>query len=192
MGIGFSVALLLMFFLLAVEFRSYVQPMLILVIIPFGAVGAIAGHVLMGYPLCFFSAFGLVALSGIVVNDSIVLIDFINSLVRKGMDPKQAVFEAGKRRFRPVFLTSATTIGGLLPILTETSFQAQMLIPVAISIGFGVLFAMVLVLFLVPISYSILAQVLQRFGVEIGTTLQEEDWVEIDSAIELIEPIESS
>lgn len=173
---GFLIALLAMFVLLSIEFRSYFQPFLILLIIPFGAVGAIAGHFLMGYPLCFFSAFGLVALSGIVVNDSIVLIDFINSLVRKGMDPKVAVIEAGKRRFRPVVLTSATTIGGLFPILIETSFQAQMLIPVAISIGFGVLFAMVLVLYLVPVSYSLLAQTLALFGIEMRSQLDDADW----------------
>ena len=184
MKVGFAIALLAMFILLSMEFRSYVQPMMILIVIPFGAVGAIAGHLLMGFPLCFFSAFGLVALSGIVVNDSIVLIDFTNSLVRKGMDPKQAVFEAGTRRFRPVFLTSATTIGGLLPILMETSFQAQMLIPVAISIGFGVLFSTVLVLFMVPVSYSLLAQVLNLFGKEIGAQLGEEDWDAIEPQVE--------
>ena len=176
MAKGFFIALLAMFILLSMEFRSYVQPMLILMIIPFGAVGAIAGHLLMGYPICFFSVFGLVALSGIVVNDSIVLIDFTNSLVREGMHPRQAVFEAGTRRFRPVFLTSATTVGGLLPILTETSFQAQMLIPVAISIGFGVLFAMILVLFLVPVTYSLMAQILAFFGVEMSSKLADEDW----------------
>lgn len=173
---GFLIALLAMFVLLSMEFRSYVQPIMILLIIPFGAVGAIGGHFLMGYPLCFFSAFGLVALSGIVVNDSIVLIDFTNSLVREGMDPHRAVFEAGTRRFRPVVLTSTTTVGGLLPILMETSFQAQMLIPVAISIGFGVLFAMVLVLFMVPVFYSLLAQTLALLGFEMRAQLIEEEW----------------
>ncbi len=152
---GLAVALVLMFALLTLEFRSYLQPLLILLIIPFGAVGAIVGHVLMGMPLSLFSLFGLVALTGVVVNDSIVLIDFINHRVRDGIPIREALVDAGKRRFRPVVLTSLTTIAGLLPILLETSFQAQFLIPMATSLSFGLLFATLLVLVLVPVFYSV-------------------------------------
>ena len=109
----------------------------------------------MGLPLTLFSMYGIVALTGIVVNDSIVLIDFINARVRNGMPINQAIREAGTRRFRPVLLTTVTTIGGLTPILLETSLQAQILIPMATSIAFGEFFATVLVLYLVPVSYSL-------------------------------------
>jgi len=153
--IGFIVALLVMFVLLAIEFRSYFQPFLILLIIPFGIVGAVLGHAAMGLQLTIFSMFGLVALTGIVVNDSIVLIDFINAKVRAGMPIQKALTEAGKRRFRPVMLTTVTTIGGLSPILFERSFQAQILIPMATSVAFGEMFATVLVLYLVPVTYSL-------------------------------------
>ncbi|MFT7639290.1 MAG: HAE1 family hydrophobic/amphiphilic exporter-1 [Pirellulaceae bacterium] len=153
--VGFGVALLVMFVFLAIEFRSYFQPLLILLIIPFGIVGAVIGHAIMGLPLTIFSMFGLVALTGIVVNDSIVLVDFINAKVRQGVPVQVALTEAGKRRFRPVLLTTVTTIGGLSPILLETSFQAQILIPMATSVAFGELFATVLVLYLVPVTYSL-------------------------------------
>ena len=152
---GFGVALLCMFVLLAFEFKSYIQPMLVMLIIPFGMIGAVVGHAVMGIPLTLFSMYGIVALTGIVVNDSIVLIDFINSRVRAGMPIDQALREAGTRRFRPVLLTTVTTIGGLTPILLETSLQAQILIPMATSIAFGEFFATGLVLYLVPVSYSL-------------------------------------
>ena len=152
---GLAIALVVMFALLTLEFRSYVQPLIILLIIPFGAVGAVAGHVLMGMPLSLFSVFGIVALTGVVVNDSIVLIDFINHRVRDGTPLREALVDAGNRRFRPVLLTSLTTIAGLLPILLETSFQAQFLIPMATSLSFGLLFATLLVLILVPVFFSI-------------------------------------
>jgi hydrophobic/amphiphilic exporter-1 (mainly G- bacteria), HAE1 family len=157
---GFVVAVLVMFVLLTLEFKSYLQPCLVLLIIPFGLVGAIVGHALLGLPLTMFSMFGIVALTGIVVNDSIVLIDFINSRVKSGLPLNDALAEAGTRRFRPVLLTTVTTIGGLLPILLETSFQAQILIPMATSIAFGEMFATALVLYLVPVSYSLYASLL--------------------------------
>lgn len=185
MFLGFMIALLGMYTLLAMEFRSYVQPLLVLVIIPFGAIGAIAGHALMGHPISFFSVFGLVALSGIVVNDSIVLIDFINHNIESGNDATHAVCEAGKRRFRPVMLTSATTIGGLLPILAETSLQAQMLIPMAISIAFGVMFATVLVLFMMPVLYSLYAHALAILRIDIRNVLNFEDQEETQEPTEL-------
>ncbi len=152
---GFSVALIVMFVLLALEFKSAVQPGLIMLIIPFGMLGAVMGHLFMGIPLTLFSMYGIVALTGIVVNDSIVLIDFINSRVRSGVPIQQALEESGSRRFRPVLLTTITTIGGLTPILLESSIQAQILIPMATSIAFGELFATVVVLYLVPVSYSL-------------------------------------
>ncbi len=152
---GFFAALLAMFVLLAVEFKSAVQPLLVMLIIPFGALGAVFGHVMMGLPLTLFSFYGIIALTGIVVNDSIVLIDFINRRVRSGMPINQALAESGLRRFRPVLLTTITTIGGLFPILLETSIQAQILIPMATSIAFGELFATLIVLYLVPVTYSL-------------------------------------
>ncbi len=153
LGQGVIIALLAMYVLLTIEFRSYLQPLLIMAIIPFGAVGAIGGHFIMGLPLTLFSFFGLVALTGVVVNDSIVLIDFINARVREGMHVREAVVEAGRRRFRPVLLTSVTTVAGLLPMLTETSFQAQLLVPMANSLCFGLILATLLILVMVPVFY---------------------------------------
>ena len=152
---GFAIALMLMFVLLAIEFKSAVQPALVMLIIPFGALGAVIGHVIMGLPLTLFSFYGIIALTGIVVNDSIVLIDFINARVRSGVPINQALRESGVRRFRPVLLTTITTIGGLTPILMESSIQAQILIPMATSIAFGELFATFVVLYLVPVTYSL-------------------------------------
>ncbi len=152
---GFSVALIVMFVLLALEFKSAIQPAMIMLIIPFGMLGAVMGHLFMDIPLTLFSMYGIVALTGIVVNDSIVLIDFINSRVRSGVPIQQALEESGSRRFRPVLLTTITTIGGLTPILLESSIQAQILIPMATSIAFGELFATIVVLYLVPVTYSI-------------------------------------
>ena len=167
MMIGFLVALLAMFVLLAFEFKSYAQPIIILVIIPFGLIGAVLGHAIQGLPLTLFSLFGVVALSGIVINDSIVLVDFINHMRNSGVSLHEAVLQAGQRRFRPVMLTTTTTVGGLTPILLETSFQAQMLIPMATSIAFGEIVATILVLFLVPVLYSLYGEACHRIGVGI-------------------------
>ncbi len=152
---GFLVALLAMYVLLTVEFQSYFQPVIVLAIIPFGLVGALWGHALLGLPLTMFSLFGLVALAGVVVNDSIVLMDFINHEVKRGTRVQDALIAAGTRRFRPVILTSMTTVAGLTPMLLETSFQAQVLIPMAASLCFGLLLATVLVLLLVPVLFSL-------------------------------------
>jgi hydrophobic/amphiphilic exporter-1 (mainly G- bacteria), HAE1 family len=154
LGVGFVVALFAMFVLLTMEFKSYFQPFLILAAIPFGIAGAVFGHALMGMPLTLFSMFGLVALAGVVVNDSICLIDFINLRVREGHPLRAALREAGCLRFRPVMLTSITTIGGLLPLLLEKSFQAQFLIPMATALAFGLAMTTLLVLILVPVMYS--------------------------------------
>jgi len=150
---GFGVALLCMYVLLTLQFRSYLQPMIILAIIPFGWLGAILGHAIMQIDLTLFSFFGLIALTGVVVNDSIVLVDFINRRVREGMPLRDALLNAGSRRFRPIMLTSFTTVAGLLPMLLETSLQAQVLIPMAVSLIFGLITGTLLILLLVPIFY---------------------------------------
>jgi hydrophobic/amphiphilic exporter-1 (mainly G- bacteria), HAE1 family len=154
LGVGFVVALFSMFVLLTMEFKSYFQPFLILGAIPFGIAGAVFGHAIMGMPLTLFSMFGLVALAGVVVNDSICLIDFINHRVRAGHPLRDSLREAGCLRFRPVLLTSITTIGGLMPLLLEKSFQAQFLVPMATSMAFGLIMTTGLVLILVPVMYS--------------------------------------
>ncbi|MGD2186390.1 MAG: efflux RND transporter permease subunit [Desulfobacterales bacterium] len=152
---GYLLAMMGIFLLLASQFRSYIQPVIIMAAIPFGLIGAIFGHLIMGMEFTIISIFGIVALSGIVVNDALILIDFINRSARSGVDIETAVVESGKARFRPVLLTSITTIAGLLPILLERSFQAQFLIPMAISICFGLLAATVLTLLYVPALYLI-------------------------------------
>jgi len=153
---GMLMALLVIYAMLAVPFNSYIQPMIIMLAIPFGIVGAIAGHLIMGYSLSVISMFGLVALSGVVVNDSLVLIDFANRRRRAGMHHFDAIHEAAIHRFRPILLTTLTTFGGLTPIIFETSRQARFLIPMAISLGYGILFATVITLVLVPSFYLII------------------------------------
>ena len=157
--IGYLLAMMGIFLLLASQFRSYIQPVIIMMAIPFGLIGAVFGHLVMGMEFTIVSLFGIVALSGIVVNDSLILIDFINRAERSGVDIETAVVESGKVRFRPVLLTSITTIAGLLPILLERSFQAQFIIPMAVSICFGLLAATLLTLLYVPALYLIVRDV---------------------------------
>jgi multidrug efflux pump subunit AcrB len=152
---GLAIALLAMFVLLTIEFRSYFQPLMIMAIIPFGIVGAIWGHAVMGLTITLFTIFGIVALTGVVMNDSIVLIDYINHRREEGASLYDALIDAGRRRFRPVLLTSVTTIAGLIPMLTETSFQAQFLIPLAATLVFGLLLATIMVLILIPVYYVV-------------------------------------
>jgi multidrug efflux pump subunit AcrB len=159
---GFSLALMVIYLLLASQFRSYVQPIIIMMAIPFGLIGAILGHLIMGLSFTIISIFGIVALSGIVVNDSLILIDFINRATRGGMAVDEAVMQSGRARFRPVLLTSITTVAGLLPLLLETSFQAQFLIPMAVSISFGLIAATFLTLLYVPALYLIIHDILGR------------------------------
>ena len=153
---GGLVALVLIFSLLALQFRSYFQPIIIMTAIPFGMVGAVLGHLLLGYNLSIISVLGIVALTGIVVNDSLILVDFINRFREKGRTIMQAVLESGVRRFRPIVLTTLTTFFGLMPMMFETSRQARFLIPMAISLAFGVLFSTLIILYLIPILYAIL------------------------------------
>ncbi len=150
---GLLFALLGIYALLAIPFKSYGQPLIIMCAIPFGIVGAVFGHLIMGYSLSVISIFGIVALSGVVVNDSLVLIDFANIKRRAGMDARRAVYEASIQRFRPILLTTLTTFVGLMPIIFETSRQAKMMIPIALSLGFGILFATVICLLIVPSLY---------------------------------------
>ena len=164
---GFAIAILAMFVLLVLQFRSYIQPLLILAIVPFGMIGAVWGHAILGLPLTLFSMFGLVALSGVVINDSIVLIDFINSRIRAGVPFHDALIESGERRFRPIMLTSLTTIAGLAPLMTERSFQAQLLIPMAASLAFGLMLATFLVLLLVPTFYSLYVRFIDAMGISL-------------------------
>ncbi|MEO1366633.1 MAG: efflux RND transporter permease subunit, partial [Acidobacteriota bacterium] len=138
---NFVVALLVIFGLLAIPFRSYTQPLIVMSVIPFGFVGAVAGHVLMGMNMSLLSFFGIVALTGVVVNDSLIMIDLVNRERRAGIPMETAIRDAGKRRFRPILLTTVTTFMGLSPMIFETSLQARFLIPMAISLGFGIVFA---------------------------------------------------
>ncbi|MBT6337732.1 MAG: efflux RND transporter permease subunit [Desulfobacula sp.] len=161
--LGFSLAAMVIFLLLASQFRSYVQPIIIMTAIPFGLIGAIIGHYFMNLDITMISIFGIVALSGIVVNDSLILIDFINSEVRKGTKVFDSVIEAGQNRFRPVLLTSVTTVAGLFPLLLETSFQAQFLIPMAVSISFGLMAATILTLVFVPSLYVVINDMVAIF-----------------------------
>ncbi|MEM7310687.1 MAG: efflux RND transporter permease subunit [Planctomycetota bacterium] len=145
-----GVALFAMFALIAAQLRSYTMPLIIMSVIPLGVVGAVFGHLLLGFNLSFFSAFGVVALSGVVVNDSLVLLDMVNRLRAEGLSAYDAAFRAGARRFRAILFTTITTCVGLGPIIAEKSLQAQFLIPMAISLSAGVAFATFLTLILVP------------------------------------------
>ncbi|WOO41832.1 efflux RND transporter permease subunit [Rubellicoccus peritrichatus] len=160
-SLGKSVTLVafVMYALLAIPFKSYLQPFIVMAVIPFGLVGAVLGHVLLGHPISMLSLFGIIALSGVVVNDSLVLVDFINRKRSEGMQLLEAVWDSGANRFRPILLTSLTTFIGLSPILLETSLQAQFLIPMAISLSFGVLFATFITLILVPTIYLVLEDI---------------------------------
>ena len=164
LGMGFALAMMVIYALLAIPFGSYIQPLIIMVSIPFGIVGAVLGHIMMGYSLSVISMMGVVALSGVVVNDSLVLIDFSNRRRREGKSALEAVHSAGVRRFRPIILTSLTTFGGLAPMIFETSLQARFLIPMAISLGYGILFSTVIVLLLVPCLVLIVEDIRRFYG----------------------------
>ena len=157
---GLLLALLAIYALLAVPFRSFTQPLIIMTCVPFGFVGVVGGHLLMGYSLSVTSLFGLVALSGVVVNDSLIMINFANRRREGGADALSAIHQAGIHRFRPILLTTLTTFGGLAPMIFETSRQARFMIPMAISLGFGILFATLITLVLVPALYMMLEDIL--------------------------------
>ncbi len=153
---SFVIVLVLIYIALAIPFGSYSQPLIVMVAIPFGVVGALIGHSIMDYGLSLISVMGIVALSGVVVNDTLVLIDYANKQKIKGYSSFEAIKMAGIRRFRPVFLTTITTFGGLAPMIFETSIQARFMIPMAISLGYGILFATFITLILIPSLYMIL------------------------------------
>ncbi len=161
---GFALGIMAIYFLLAIPFRSYSQPIIVMIAIPFGIVGAVLGHLIMGYNLSLMSMMGIVALSGVVVNDSLVLIDYANRRQREGTPPMAAIRIAGLRRFRPIILTTLTTFGGLAPMMFETSRQARFMIPMALSLGFGILFATIITLVLVPCLYLLIEDVHQWLG----------------------------
>lgn len=156
--IGLTFVFFIIYCLLAIPFKSYIQPLIVMSVIPFGIIGAIVGHWFMGMNLTIFSLLGMMALVGIVVNDSLVLVDFINKKRLEGAELLQSVLIAGQSRFRPVMLTSLTTFFGLLPLLFEKSTQAQFLIPMAISLSFGIIFATFITLILVPVNYLLVEE----------------------------------
>ncbi|MDE2875696.1 MAG: efflux RND transporter permease subunit [Gemmatimonadota bacterium] len=150
LGGGFALALLAIYALLAIPFGSYTKPLIIMAAIPFGIIGAVLGHLILGLNVAIMSLFGIVGLSGVVVNDSLVMIDFINERLRQGMSGRDAIIAGAKARFRPIFLTSVTTFLGVAPLVFETSLQAQFLIPMAASLGFGILFGTAVLMMIVP------------------------------------------
>jgi multidrug efflux pump subunit AcrB len=158
-AVGGIFVLFAIYAMLAIPFRSYLQPLIVMSVIPFGLSGAIVGHLIMGFSLSIMSIFGMLALAGVVVNDSLVLVDYINRRRREGMTVSEAVRVAGMARFRAILLTSLTTFAGLMPLMFEKSTQAQFLIPMGISLGWGVLLATFVTLLLVPINYLLLEDV---------------------------------
>ena len=167
LGMNFVIALFTIYVLLAVPFKSYSQPLVVMSAIPFGIIGAVWGHMLMDLDLALLSLFGIVALSGVVVNDSLVLLAYYNQLVAEGRPRAEALVEAGSQRFRPILLTSLTTFFGLLPMILEKSMQARFLIPMAVSLGFGILFATFIILLGVPVGMRLLEGV-QGFFARLG------------------------
>lgn len=161
--VGMLAAVFLIYILIAIPLKSYAQPLIIMSIIPFGIIGAIIGHWITGYPFNMMSIFGVIALSGVVVNDSLVMVDFINKELADGKALGQAITEAGSKRFRAILLTSLTTFFGLVPILLETSLQAKIIIPMGISLAFGIIFATVITLILIPVLYAGLYNVKRFF-----------------------------
>ncbi len=157
--VGLIFVLLVIYALLAIPFKSYVQPLMVMVVIPFGVVGGVLGHMIMGMSLSIMSYMGMLALCGVVVNDSLVLVDWVNRQRKLGVELVDAVRSAGVARFRAVILTSLTTFFGLLPLIFESSTQAQFMIPMAVSLGYGIVFATVVTLVLIPVNYLVLEDI---------------------------------
>ena len=150
LGQALGIALFIIFALLALVFRSYVQPIVVMSAIPLGLIGAVTGHYIMGIPLTILSIFGIIGLAGVVINNSLVMVDVFNEHIKNGIAVREAVILGTKQRFRPILLTSLTTFLGVYPLIMETSLQAQFLIPLAVSIGYGVLFGTVIIVLTVP------------------------------------------
>ena len=172
LGYNYLIALLVVYILLAIPFGSYTQPLIVMTAIPYGMIGAIIGHLIFGMNFTILSMIGIAALSGVVVNDSLVLIYFINRYRKKGYSAYEAAIKAGPTRFRAIMLTSFTTFVGLLPLLLEKSVQAQFLIPMAISLGFGVMFSTLITLILVPNSYLYLESLKEKYFSMLGSNDQ--------------------
>ena len=186
LGQNYLIALFLIYALLAIPFKSYVQPLIIMSAIPFGFVGAVGGHMIMQYEMSIISMFGLVALTGVVVNDSLVLIDAANQYRKEGYSAGQAIRMGAIRRLRPILLTSLTTFLGLAPMIAETSVQARFLIPMAISLGFGVLFATLIILLLVPALYMLVEDAQDFYQSLVGkSTASNLEGVFNDSVVEV-------
>ncbi|MDD3343547.1 MAG: efflux RND transporter permease subunit [Sulfurospirillaceae bacterium] len=156
---SFILVLAILYIMLAIPFASYTQPLIVMLAIPFGIIGAFLGHIIMGYSLSMISIMGIVALCGVVVNDTLVMVDYANHMKEEGNNSLQSIILAGTRRFRPILLTTATTFGGLAPMIFESSIQAKFMIPMAISLGYGILFSTIISLILVPAIYMILDDV---------------------------------
>ena len=180
LGKGFLVALLLIYVLLAIPFKSYLQPFIVMLAIPFGIFGAIIGHLIMGYSMSIVSMMGIIALAGVVVNDSLVMVDYANKQVREGMSPYEAICSSGARRFRPIMLTTISTFGGLAPMIFETSRQAKFMIPMALSLGYGILFSTVITLLLVPCLYLMIDDVRRMIGTSPGLEPDEIDLTKLE------------
>ncbi len=164
-GIFFLVALFLIYGLLAIPLHSYLQPFIIMFVIPFGFIGAAIGHIVFSQNMSMMSLFGMVALSGVIINDGLILVDFVNKGRNQDLSIREALVQAGAQRFRAILLTTLTTFFGLLPIMFETSLQAQFIIPMAISLAFGIVFGTVITLFLVPALYLILDDFIGASGI---------------------------
>ena len=160
---GFMGALVGIYVLMAIPLKSYLQPLVIMTVIPFGLIGAVIGHWIIGIPVNAISLLGFFALAGVVVNDSLILVHFVNRRVAEGVSPMLAAVESGAARFRPILLTSLTTFFGLVPIVLERSMQAQIVIPMAVSLAFGIVFATAITLILIPCLYSIQANIHEFF-----------------------------
>jgi multidrug efflux pump subunit AcrB len=180
---GFAYALLAIFALMAIPFRSYIQPLIVMSVIPFGFVGAIWGHLIMRMDLTIISMFGFVALAGVVVNDSIVLVHYVNRRRSEGIPVGQAVRDAGVARFRAILLTSITTFAGLTPLLMERSVQAKFMVPMAVSLGFGVVFATFITLMIVPVAYLILEDVKRLATRLFGSRVEGPEPVEVATSV---------
>jgi multidrug efflux pump subunit AcrB len=170
LALAFCLASCVIFVLLTIQFNSYLQPFMIMAIIPFGWIGVVLAHWAYGEPITMPSTLGFVALCGVIINGSILLIDFMNRRIRAGEDVHETLVEVGRSRFRPIFLTSITTFGGLLPMVLETSLQAKMMIPMALSLAGGILFSLPFVLLFVPVLYSYYVDLLKLSGIDIRRT----------------------
>jgi len=170
----------MIYVLLAIPFKSYLQPFIVMLAIPFGIFGAIVGHLMMGYSISIVSMMGILALAGVVVNDSLVMVDYANEKVREGMSPYEAICTSGVRRFRPIMLTTISTFGGLAPMIFETSRQAKFMIPMAISLGYGILFATAITLLLVPCLYLMIDDLRRLMGTSPGLEPHEIDLTKLE------------